>query len=73
MSRKMDGEIAEHILNPSIIEQAFTAARSYPELKIRCPWCSVGVFGADFGAHGQKHIDQAAEQAAETPSSWMAL
>lgn len=53
MSRET--EVAEKTLAPSIIEAAFNAAKMYPELRIRCPWCGLSVLGVNFDEHGHEH------------------
>lgn len=65
-------EIAAFIVTPSIIEQAYQASQSYPELRILCPWCRGSVLGSEFAAHGGWHEREQALRE-DVPSHWMAL
>ena len=48
-------EIADKILDPSIISQALAAAEANPDLRIRCPWCHVGFLGSEYANHAKVH------------------
>lgn len=52
----MSDVASPHHLHASIIEAAFAAARQYPSLEVRCPWCGIFVRGKDFQAHGDEHV-----------------
>jgi len=61
------------IVPPSVIEQMRTAARTNPDVLIRCPWCERGVLGVNYEQHAKTHLAAQEDLQAETPSSWMAL
>lgn len=71
-SERAMSEIAAHVITPTIVQQAYEAARAYPDLRILCPWCRAPVLGVDFAAHGGWHEREEALRD-NVPSHWMAL
>lgn len=71
MSGSRENEVAEAIVNDSIIAAAYEAARQYPQLGILCPWCRESVRGASFADHAVRHRIVVRDDS--IPSHWMAL
>ncbi len=70
--RSSHDEVAQPIVDTTMAEKSFEAARAYPDLKILCLWCGQSVYGHAFADHGEAHRTRHREQA-NVPSSWMAL